>query len=413
MNLKDQILQKTCLEEVVERYLPLRRNGSSAKTLVGLCPFHDDRHPSLLVNVKGQYYKCFACGEGGDLFRFVQKMEDCDFRGALKKLAGWYGLSEAEEDYQPMKYPPVKKKPQPLPEALVSPLQIECLLRNHRMMLDLLEEYIPENEILRETYKTFEVGIAPAFLPRDYTYLSSRLVFPIRNERGDLVAFAGRYRGETVGTDIRKYMNSSNSAIYHKSEILYGLYQAQEEIRKHGFVYITEGYKDVLAMHAAGFRNTVALCGTVLTEQHITLLGRYTHCVIVMLDGDEAGRTNGYKSARLLAGKGFSAGRIILEPGQDPDSLLGWLGGEEFIGYIRKTTRFSRLEIYETDLLKQIKHLLADLSMALTVVERSDIFSQMIPLHKRLGKVTTQLTHSPVLKAMWLINTINENECNS
>ena len=115
----------------------------------------------------------------------------------------------------------------------------------------------------------------------------------------------------------------------------------------------------------------------------------------------------------MLAGKGFSAGRIILEPGQDPDSLLGWLGGEEFIGYIRKTTRFSRLEIYETDLLKQIKHLLADLSMALTVVERSDIFSQMIPLHKRLGKVTTQLTHSPVLKAMWLINTINENECNS
>lgn len=405
MNLKDQIKQVVRLEDVVGHYLSLKKTGSSRKTLVGLCPFHDDRHPSLHVNVEGQYYKCFACGEGGDLFRFVQQMEGCDFRQALKILAGWYGLSDAD-DYRPVKYPPVRKKSIPVvkdkPE-FVSPIHIAALLCSHRMVLDLLEKYIPEEEYLREIYSMFEVGVASYFLPSDYTAFCNRLIFPIRNERGELVAFAGRYRGETEGTDIRKYVNSPTSPIYHKGEILYGLYQAQNEIRKRKFVYITEGYKDVLAMHAAGFRNTVALCGTVLTEQHAALLCRYTQCAIVMLDGDQAGQINGIKSARLLSAKGFSVGRIILEPKQDPDSLLRKMGEEAFIEYIRKATRFSRLEIYETTLLKQIKQLLSDLQLALIVTERTDLFARMIPLHKRLGKVTDQLAHSPVLKADWLL----------
>jgi len=403
MNLKDRIKQVARLEEVVERYLPLKRGGSSAKTLIGLCPFHNDRHPSLYVNVREQYYKCFACGEGGDLFKFVQQMEGCDFRTALYKLAGWYGLSDTGDDYQSVKYPPVRPKLQPAPVEPVSRLYIDSLLRNHRMVLDLLEKYIPEKDILRDTYSRFEVGIASYFLPPDYDAFCNRLIFPIRNERGELVAFAGRYRGETEGTGIRKYINSSTSPIYHKSEILYGLYQAQDEIRKHKFVYITEGYKDVLAMHAAGFQNTVALCGTALTEQHVALLSRYTQCVIVMLDGDEAGQANVIKSARLLSAKSFSVGRIILEPKQDPDSLLHRMGDTEFTGYIRKATRFSRLEIYEAILLKQIKQLLGDMQLALTVTERADLFARMIPLHKRLGKVTERLAHSPVLKADWLL----------
>lgn len=406
MNLKDQIKQVVRLEDVIGRYQPLKKMGSSAKTLVGLCPFHDDRHPSLHVNVEGQYYKCFTCGEGGDLFRFVQQMEGCDFRQALKILAGWYGLSDAD-DFQPVKYPPVRKKSIPVvkdkPE-FISPMHIAALLRNHRMVLDLLEKYVPKEDLLRDIYSLFEVGVASYFLPPDYTNFCNRLIFPIRNEQGELVAFAGRYRGETEGTNIRKYINSSTSPVYHKGEILYGLYQAQDEIRKHKFVYITEGYKDVLAMHAVGFRNTVALCGTALTELHVALLWRYTQCVIVMLDGDEAGQTNGFKSARLLSSKGFSVGRIILEPKQDPDSLLRLMGDTEFTGYIKKETRFSRLEIYEADLLKQIKQLLADLQLALTVTERADLFARMIPLHKRLSKVTTLLTHSPVLKADWFIN---------
>ena len=403
MNLKDRIKQVARLEEIVERYLPLKCGGSSAKTLIGLCPFHDDRHPSLYVNVREQYYKCFACGEGGDLFKFVQQMEGCDFRTALYKLAGWYGLSDTGGDYQSVKYPPVRPKLQLAPVEPVSRLYIDSLLRNHRMVLDLLEKYIPEKDILRDTYSRFEVGVASYFLPPDYDAFCNRLIFPIRNEWGELVAFAGRYRGETEGTGIRKYINSSTSPIYHKSEILYGLYQAQDEIRKHKFVYITEGYKDVLAMHAAGFQNTVALCGTALTEQHVALLSRYTQCVIVMLDGDEAGQANGIKSARLLSAKSFSVGRIILEPKQDPDSLLHRMGDTEFTGYIRKATRFSRLEIYEAILLKQIKQLLGDMQLALTVTERADLFARMIPLHKRLGKVTERLAHSPVLKADWLL----------
>lgn len=403
MNLKDRIKQVARLEEVVERYLPLKRGGSSAKTLIGLCPFHDDRHPSLYVNVREQYYKCFACGEGGDLFKFVQQMEGCDFRTALYKLAGWYGLSDTGGDYQSVKYPPVRPKLQPAPVEPVSRLYIDSLLRNHRMVLDLLEKYIPEKDILRDTYSRFEVGVASYFLPPDYDAFCNRLIFPIRNERGELVAFAGRYRGETEGTGIRKYINSSTSPIYHKSEILYGLYQAQDEIRKHKFVYITEGYKDVLAMHAAGFQNTVALCGTALTGQHADLLSRYTRYAIVMLDGDEAGQTNGLKSARLLSSKGFSVGRIILEPKHDPDSLLLETGAGAFVDYMKRATRFSRLEVYEVELLRKIGQILSELHLALTHTERIDLFARMLPLHKRLAKVTRLLAHSPVLKADWLL----------
>lgn len=405
MNLKDQIKQVARLEDVVGRYLSLKRAGSSVKTLVGLCPFHTDCHPSFHVNVGQQYYKCFACGEGGDLFKFVQKMEGCDFRTALKMLSGWYGLSNTE-DFRPIEYPPVKRKPLPVAEnkpELVSRMHIYALLRSHRMVLELLEAYEPEDEVLRETYKLFEVGQASSFLPYDYTYLCNRIVFPIRNEQSTLVAFAGRYRGETKGTNIRKYLNSSNSAVYHKSTLLYGLYQAQDAIRHHGFVYITEGYKDVLAMYAAGFSNTVALCGTALTVEHAALLRRYTRHVIVMLDGDVAGQTNGFKSARLLVGKGFSVGRILLEPGHDPDSLLRTIGKDAFVEYMKKATRCSQLEIYETDLLKQIKQLLSELSLALVAEERSELFSQMLPLHRRLGKVTERLSHSPVMKADWLL----------
>ncbi|MBS1447420.1 MAG: toprim domain-containing protein, partial [Odoribacter sp.] len=252
--------------------------------------------------------------------------------------------------------------------------------------------------------KAFEIGVAPAALPASYVDMCDRLIFPIRNERGELVAFAGRYRGEAKGTDIHKYVNSPDSPVYHKREILYGLYQAREAIREHHFVFVTEGYKDVLAMHAAGFRNTVALCGTALTDQQITLLSRYTRYAIIMLDGDEAGQTNGIRSARLLVEKGFSVGRIVLESGHDPDSLLCMMGREDFTGYIKRWTRISRLEVYETDLLRQIKQLLADLHLALTVAERTDLFARMLPLHKRLEKVTRLLAHSPVMKAEWLLD---------
>lgn len=402
MNLKDQLVSVASLADVVQRYLPLHRNGSSPKTMLGICPFHDDRHPSLHVNVKDQYYKCFACGESGDLFKFVQKMEGCGFREALEILAGWYGLSETD-DYRPTKLPSAKKMVQPVREEVVSQLHIDGLLRSCQLVFDLLEYYQPEDEMLRETYKAFEVGLAPSALPFDYKNFCNRIVFPIRNERGVLVGFAGRYRGETKGTDIRKYINSPTSPVYHKTEILYGLYQAQEAIRQHKFVYITEGYKDVLAMHAAGFRNTVALCGTALTDQHAALLSRYTRYAIVMLDGDEAGQTNAIKSAHLLSGKGFSVGRIVLEPKHDPDSLLCQMRREAFIAYMKAATRFSRLEVYEATLLKRIEQILSQLRLALTVEERRDLFARMLPLHKRLAKVTELLAHSPILKADWLL----------
>ena len=194
-------------------------------------------------------------------------------------------------------------------------------------------------------------------------------------------------------------MNSSTSPIYHKGELLYGLYQAQEAIRSHGFVYITEGYKDVLAMYAAGFKNTVALCGTALTEQQILLLKQYTHRAVVMLDGDTAGCVNGQKSVALLAENNFTVERIILQPGDDPDSLLSVMGSTGFVQYIKSATRRCRLEAYEGDLLSRQQRLLSELELALTPLERATHLSSLMELRRKLKIVSDKLSHSPVMQS--------------
>ena len=140
--------------------------------------------------------------------------------------------------------------------------------------------YDPGMEELRETYAAFEVGIAPAIVPEAWKFTRGRLIFPIRNAAGELVAFAARYRGDLSAKKIPKYINSSTSVIYKKDELLYGWYRAEEKVRETGIVFLTEGYKDTLAMHAAGFRHTVALCGTALCTGHIALLKRYTTCLL-------------------------------------------------------------------------------------------------------------------------------------
>ncbi|MEG1544984.1 MAG: CHC2 zinc finger domain-containing protein [Tannerellaceae bacterium] len=271
--LKEQILRVVRLEDVVARYLPLGRSGGH--TLVGLCPFHADRHPSLRVRTDKQYYKCFACGEGGDVFRFVQQVEGVSFREALLRIAGWYGLYASDGVFS---LPPVRCRQVP-PEGAVlvaSRAAILSLLRQHQFILGCLTPYVPTEPVLAAAYLAFEVGLAPSSLPASYVSLCGRLVFPIRNEAGTLVAFAGRYVGVADGKTA-KYVNSPTSPVYHKDRLLYGLSLAEASIRRHGFVYVTEGYKDVLAMHAVGFEQTVALCGTALTAHHAELLRRNTH----------------------------------------------------------------------------------------------------------------------------------------
>ena len=289
-SLKERILRVATIEEVVAAYVPLQRSGAG---YVGLCPFHADKHPSLHVHPGKQFFKCFACGEGGDLFAFVQKIEGCSFTEAMGKLAKRYSIDSREwtvDNYAGKKKrtdgkgtdgkgtagSPDKTANENSDDQLSvvnSQLSIRTIGAANRLFASLLQPYVPEDEALRETYRLFGVGIAPPEVPADYRKMRSRLIFPIRDEKGGLVAFAARRR--TDGEEGAKYVNSPASPVYSKSRVLYALDLAGEAIRERRFVFVTEGYKDALAMHAAGFTNTVALCGVAFTAGHLRIFMFY------------------------------------------------------------------------------------------------------------------------------------------
>ena len=304
------------IEEVIGRYVQLTRKG---KSLLGLCPFHEDHHPSLAVNPEKQYFTCFACGEKGDVIHFLQKIEGVSFGEAVKKLKVENGK--------------LKIKSEVKPEVKLTKPVCETEKQNLQFFSSLLPAASGDSD-LTPTWLDFEVGTSPAMVSGDWKAMRNRLVFPIRDEEGILVGFGARRL--TENPDVPKYINSSTSELYRKNEILYGLNIARKTIMEKQYAVLVEGYKDVLAMHAAGFRNTVALCGTALCDGHIALLKKYTSRVLVMLDADTAGRKASEKAVSLLRMQGIRAYGIELPEGEDPDSLFRLLGKDRFTGYLRK-----------------------------------------------------------------------------
>ena len=312
------------IREVIGRYTKLNRVG---RRWMGLCPFHGDRHPSLSVNEEKGSFVCYACGERGDVFAFVSKIENVGFVEAANKLSidsGQLAIEEKENS-----------DAEQLP-VVNSQLSIE----NEAFLALLLPAGSGCSE-LTPTWLDFGVGQSPCLVPERWKAMRNRLVFPVRDEEGRLAGFAAR-RLSDEDRDKPKYVNSETGGLYRKSELLYGLYEAREAICREGSVFLVEGYKDVLAMHAAGFRHTVALCGTALCTGHIALLKRYTTSVRVMLDADKAGRKAADAIVPTLAGEGMDAVRIGLPKGDDPDSLFRRLGREAFAAYVREAVRQTR-----------------------------------------------------------------------
>lgn len=304
------------IEEVIGRYVQLTRKG---KSLLGLCPFHEDHHPSLTVNPEKQYFTCFACGEKGDVIHFLQKIERVSFGEAVKKLKIENGK--------------LKIKSEVKPEVKLTKRVCETEKQNLLFFSSLLPAASGDSD-LTPTWLDFGVGTSPAMVVGEWKAMRNRLVFPIRDEEGILVGFGARRLTETLGSP--KYINSPTSELYRKNEILYGLHIARKVIREKQYAILVEGYKDVLAMHAAGFRNTVALCGTALCDGHIALLKKYTSRVLVMLDADTAGRKASEKAVYLLRMQGIRAYGVELPEGEDPDSLFRLWGKDRFTSYLRK-----------------------------------------------------------------------------
>ena len=349
-----EVRGRSSILEVVSDYVNLKKTGKNHK---GLCPFHTEKTPSFMVNEEKQIFHCFGCGEGGDVFTFLMKVGHFSFPQALEELAKRYGVS-----IKPRELSPHQKKETARREILYPINQIaleyfhDLLMRRREgeqarkylaqrgLTKDLLVEYqlgysldlwnglvqhLQEKKVDLELAR--ELGL---ILPRKregwYDVFRGRIMFPICDVHRRTVGFGGRILGEGQP----KYLNSPESIIYHKGEVLYGLHEAKQSISEKESVLLVEGYFDLLTLHQFGFRNSVATSGTALTPQHIRILKRYANTMVTLFDADQAGIQAALRCLPLFLEEGIWAKTILLPQGEDPDTYLRKGHLEDFKGKV-------------------------------------------------------------------------------
>lgn len=338
---RDEVRSRIDIVDLVSQSIKLKKLGKNWK---GLCPFHADSDPSLHVSSEYGRFTCWACGAKGDVFDWVMRTQNVEFREALEILARQAGVTLTNTGRGPGVSTQQRSA---MEEALL-------FFRHSLETSPTARDYCKQRGLDSECIKTWEIGFAPEVgealamhLQRKGQKLSecqelflvekdksggffdkfrARLMFPIRNERGDLVAFGGRI----LGNAHPKYINSSDTPLYKKSKVLYGLNIAKSFITDTERIVVCEGYLDVIACHQAGVRTAVASLGTALSEDHARLLRRWSHKVTVFYDGDEAGRKAADRAIPILEQAGIDV-RIVPSPaGSDPDTLLR-SGGPEAV----------------------------------------------------------------------------------
>jgi DNA primase len=332
----DEVRTRADIVSVVGRYVTLRKAGRQYQ---GLCPFHSEKTPSFQVSPEKQVYYCFGCHESGNVLSFLMKHNGLEFPEAVSVLARELGVT--------------------LPERGEGEGRSAALYRANDAALEYFRSvlrsaegaparaYLARRGVPEDLVERFQVGFAPArwdgllgHLRGDkalreaalaagllkqretgegcYDAFRERVVFPIAEPGGRLLGFGGR----ALSDDGPKYINSSDSALYHKSRVLFGLPLALDAIRRQGRAIVVEGYFDVLALHRAGLAETVAPCGTALTEEHARRLHRYAPEVVLLFDGDEAGQRAAERCLPLLLAEGLRVRAAFLPVGEDPDSLV-------------------------------------------------------------------------------------------
>lgn len=334
-----EIKRRLSILNLVETYLSLKRSG---KSYVGLCPFHDDKNPSLHVNEEKGVFHCFACGAGGDIFGFIMRYNNLTFPEAVKELARRADIK-------------LEKSPITTTTKNRSKRDISFKINDfvcsfyHKLLLGSKEalEYLVGRGITLETIKEFQLGYAPdewdtlaKFLTAKniplsgaeklglvikrnskdshYDRFRNRIIFPIKDIDGRVVGLGGR----TIGGEEPKYMNSPESEIYHKKDVLFGLDKSRDYIRKYNKALVVEGYMDFLTIYFTGMKNVVATLGTSLTRDHAILLKRYTDKVVVVFDGDEAGIKASLRVLQVFLEEGISPLVVVLPKGDDPASFI-------------------------------------------------------------------------------------------
>jgi DNA primase len=371
----DKILETALVEEVVGDFVHLKKRGTS---MIGLCPFHNEKSPSFHVSPSKGIFKCFGCGKGGDSVRFIMEHEKYSYPEALKYVANKYNIEVEETEVTPE-----FKIEQDRRESLyiVSNYAAKFFadkMWNSDVGKTIGLSYFKERGFREDIIKKFELGYSPddwsslleaavadgyqqVFLEeaglvikndqgRVYDRFRGRVMFPIHNFTGRVIGFGGR----TLKTDkaVPKYVNSPESDIYHKSNVLYGLFQAKKAIRDLDNCYLVEGYADVLSVQQAGVENVVASSGTSLTTEQIRLIGRFTKSVTILYDGDAAGIKASLRGLDMILEEGLDVKVVLFPDGHDPDSYIQQLGADAFKTHVEKNKKdfiFFKTEILLKD----------------------------------------------------------------
>ncbi|HVW66168.1 MAG TPA: DNA primase [Candidatus Peribacteraceae bacterium] len=338
MDAVSDIKARLPIEELVRQYTQLTKKG---RNLVGLCPFHHDTKPSFLVSPDKGICYCFPCQKGGDIFTFYELIEGVDFKQALKDLAERTGVKLDDMPTDVIK----KDEKERLRDCLTAAATFYAA---QLKTSDATKKYLADRGVTASEIDAFQLGLAPDSFDATYQQLlksgysrkeivgaglgvqkdmrdekiydrfRNRLMFPIRDVQARIVGFGGR----TLGNDDAKYLNTSDSPLYHKSAVLFGLDHALKSMRDRKRVVLVEGYFDVLACHRVGVTEAVATCGTALTEEHVRLLKRYVDVVVLCLDQDRAGRDAAERAFIVASKEGLQIEGVVLADKDPADSAL-------------------------------------------------------------------------------------------
>ena len=357
----DRILEAANIVDVISEYVSLRKAGTSYK---GLCPFHDDRTPSFSVSPAKGVYKCFSCGEAGNVVNFIMKHDQMTYPEALKVLAKKYGIEVKERELTTEEKQLENERESMFLVNEWAAKYFQNILHNHVDGKAIGLQYFRNRGFRDDIIEKFQLGFclpgkqefANAALKAGYKAeflvktglcferengeladrFNGRVIFPWLNVSGKVIAFGGRLLDSRTKGISQKYVNSPGSEIYQKDHALYGIYQAKKAIAKFDLVYMVEGYTDVVSMHQCGIENVVANSGTALSVYQIKLLRRFTSNIVLLYDGDEAGQHAALRGTDMLLSEGMNVKVLLLPDGKDPDELARNLTAEAFRKYIEE-----------------------------------------------------------------------------
>lgn len=355
----EKVLDAARIEEVVGDFVDLKKRGTS---LIGNCPFHNEKTPSFHVSVAKGIYKCFGCGVGGDSLKFVMELEKYSYPEAIRFLADKYNVPIEEVERSPAQLAAQDKRESLYVLSSWAGKYFKEQLWGTEWGQSIGLSYFKERGYREDIVKKFELGYSPdqwtalsdaageagfhkdylkeigLSIERDdgslYDRFRGRVLFPIHNLTGRIIGFGGR----TLKTEksVPKYVNSPESDIYHKSDVLYGLNFAKKSIMEKDSCYLVEGYADVLSVHQAGVENVVSSSGTSLTSGQIRLISRFTKNVVILFDGDAAGIKASMRGTDMLLEEGLNVKILLFPDGNDPDSYVQRYGATAFKEYIDK-----------------------------------------------------------------------------